>query len=466
MSTFRVFNHYIRVPFLILGLVEGGILYASVFIAAYLRFAEEIKYFDPGLGRLEGHALLFALVMITGFLAMGLYQSRMRDGIRGILLRLGFGYFFGMMMLTMTFYIFPKFYLGRGIIIISIIISLMAIFFLRLLLFRYKNNTFKRKILVLGTGEKALTISQLRRKTDRVGFTLLGYVHIRGTSDKVTSDKIITLNMPLKEYCIKKEIDEIVLAIDDRRKNFPTQELLECRMSGIDVIDLASFFERESGKIKLDLIQPSWLIFGAGFHNGGFNQIMKRIFDMTASMVLLCLAWPFMLLAIIGIKIEDGLNAPVFYKQIRIGEDGKPYYVLKFRSMSVDAEKDGKVKWAEKNDNRITKIGAIIRKTRIDELPQLFNVIKGEMSFVGPRPERPEFVVKLSEKIPYYTERHRIKPGITGWAQICYPYGSSDKDAVEKLQYDLYYVKNYSLFMDFMIMLQTAEVVIFGKGAR
>jgi len=466
VSTFRIFNHYIRVPFLILGLIEGGILYASVFISAYLRFAEEIKYFEPGLGRLEGHALVFAFVMVIGFLAMGLYQARMRDGLRGILLRLGFGYFFGMMMLAMTFYVLPQLYLGRGIILIAITISFITIFFQRLLFIKLKNDAFKRKVLVLGTGEKAQTISQLRRKSDRVGFNLFGYAHIRGTADKVEQENIISLNMPLKEFCIKNEVDEIVLAIDDRRKNFPIQELLDCKMSGIDVIDLASFFERETGKIKLDLIQPSWLIFSTGFHNKGFHHVFKRMFDIIVSLGLLFLAWPFMLLTIIGIKIEDGLNAPVFYKQIRIGEDGKPYYVLKFRSMSVDAEKDGKAKWAEKHDSRVTKIGAIIRKTRIDELPQIFNVIKGEMSFVGPRPERPEFVVKLSEKIPYYSERHRIKPGITGWAQISYPYGSSDRDAIEKLQYDLYYVKNYSLFLDFSILLQTAEVVLFGKGAR
>lgn len=466
MSTFRIFNHYIRVSILLLGLAEGGILYASVFIAAYLRFAEEIKYFEPGLGRLEGHALVFAVVMVISFLAMGLYHARMRDGMKGVFLRLCFGYFFGMMMLAMIFYVLPKLYLGRGIILISIIISFIVIILVRLLFFKFKNDAFKRNVLVLGTGEKALTMSQLRRKSDRVGFTLLGYVHFSGTADKVNHENIISLDMPLKEFCIKNEVDEIVLAIEDRRKNYPTQELLDCKMSGIYVIDLASFFERETGKIKLDLIRPSWLILGEGFHNDGLHHVIKRMFDITVSTILLLISWPFMLLAVIGVKIEDGLNAPVIYRQIRVGEEGKPFYVMKFRSMSVDAEKDGKAIWAEKHDSRATKVGKIIRKTRIDELPQIFNVMKGDMSLVGPRPERPEFAVKLSEKIPYYSERHRIKPGITGWAQISYPYGSSDKDAVEKLQYDLYYVKNYSLFMDFVIMLQTAEVVIFGKGAR
>jgi sugar transferase (PEP-CTERM system associated) len=295
---------------------------------------------------------------------------------------------------------------------------------------------------------------------------LLGYIHLRGVDDKVDKNKIINLQMPLKEYCLINEIDEIVLAIDDRRKNFPIQELLDCKMSGVEITDLASFFERESGKVKLDLLKPSWLILNGGFKKNVYTAIIKRTFDVSVSLVLLFITWPFMLLTICAIKIEDGLTSPVMYKQIRIGEDGKPFYVLKFRSMLVDAENSGKAKWAEKNDTRITKVGLLIRRARLDELPQLFNVLKGEMSFVGPRPERPEFVIKLSEKIPYYSERHRVKPGITGWAQIHYPYGASDKDAIEKLQFDLYYIKNYSLFMDFLIMLQTAEVIFFGKGAR
>ena len=466
MSTFRIFNHHIRVQYVVLGLVEAGILFASVFLAVYLRYLTDIHNFETGLGRLESHAAIFAAVMIFSFIAMGLYQARMRESVRDLFLRFAMAYIFGMAALTLLFYLMPALYLGRGVLVISLLISFLLILVLRYTLYRVGGDTFKRRVLVLGTGEKASSIAGLRRKSDRRGFSLLGYVHLRGTSDKVDREKIITLNMPLKEYCFINEVDEIILAIDERRKNYPIDELLDCKMSGIDIVDMATFFERETGKLKLDLLQPSWFILGYGFKRSTFDEIGKRVFDLFVSIFLLSLAWPVMLLTIIAIKIEDGLSASVFYKQIRVGEDGKPYYVLKFRSMHEGAEKAGKAKWADKNDARISKVGAFIRKTRIDELPQLFNVIIGEMSFVGPRPERPEFVVKLSEKIPYYSERHRVKPGITGWAQICYPYGSSDKDAVEKLQYDLYYVKNYSLFMDILIMLQTAEVVIFGKGAR
>ena len=466
MSTFRIFNHYLRVQYLLLGLVEAGILFMSVFLAVYIRFSGNIDNIQVGLGRLENHAAIFAAVMIFSFIAMGLYQARMRDSVKDLFLRFAMAYVFGMAALTLLFYLMPALYLGRGVLVISLAISFLLILTLRYSLYRIGGDTFKRRVLVLGTGNKALSIAGLRRKSDRRGFLLLGYIHLRGTTDKVDAEKIITLNMSLKEYCFINEVDEIVLAIDERRKNYPVDELLDCKMSGIDITDMATFFERETGKLKLDLLQPSWFILGYGFKKNTFDEIAKRVFDLLVSISLLMLAWPVMLLTIIAIKFEDGLSASILYKQIRIGEDGKPYYVMKFRSMRENAEKAGRARWAEKNDSRISKVGAFIRKTRIDELPQLFNVIIGEMSFVGPRPERPEFVVKLSEKIPYYSERHRVKPGITGWAQICYPYGSSDKDAVEKLQYDLYYVKNYSLFMDILIMLQTAEVVIFGKGAR
>jgi len=231
---------------------------------------------------------------------------------------------------------------------------------------------------------------------------------------------------------------------------------------------LLSFFERETGKIRLDQLHPSWLLFSDGFNQGGMRATTKRTFDICISSLLLVITWPLMLLTVIAIWIESGFNfkTPILFKQVRVGAGGRPFQVLKFRSMIVDAEKSGKAQWASKNDSRITRVGSLIRKIRVDELPQILNVFRGDMSFVGPRPERPEFVVIFSEKIPYYSERHRVKPGITGWAQLLYPYGSSEKDALEKLQYDLYYVKNHSIFLDFLIMLQTAEVVLFSRGAR
>jgi sugar transferase (PEP-CTERM system associated) len=228
---------------------------------------------------------------------------------------------------------------------------------------------------------------------------------------------------------------------------------------------LPSFLERETGKVRLDVLNPSWIIFGDGFRASATQQFMERSFDVAASIGLLVIASPFMLLAMMGIKLEEGFSAPLFYRQRRVGHHGQVFDVLKFRSMCLDAEKFG-AQYAIENDPRVTRIGNLMRKTRVDELPQLLNVLRGEMSFVGPRPERPEFVDDLEQKIPYYRERHTVKPGITGWAQLCYPYGSSEKDTIEKLQYDLYYVKNRSLLFDLAILVQTVEVVLWGKGAR
>lgn len=237
-------------------------------------------------------------------------------------------------------------------------------------------------------------------------------------------------------------------------------------MEGIDVVDAVTFYEREARKIPLESIQPSWLIFSDGFGAVAARNLSKRAFDVMASLALLLVTWPVMLLTILAIKLEEGLRAPVFYKQERVGLNGKSFYVIKFRSMRVDAEKAGQAIWAQKNDSRVTRVGAFIRKVRIDELPQIFNVLKGDMAFVGPRPERPVFVRQLAEKIPFYNERHRVKPGITGWAQLCFAYADSEEDSKEKLRYDLYYIKNQSLLLDLIILIQTVEVILFKKGAH
>ncbi len=466
MSSLRFFKHYVRVPFLVLGLTEVAINVLSVVLGSYIRFGFSFDDTPSDLLSLELRALVFALIVLLSMVAMGLYQTAMREGIFGLLLRLIVSYFLSVMTLAFLFYVFPNLFLGRGVLILSVIFSFIGIFLLRELFFKTVPNIFKHRILVLGTGKKASTIAELRRKTDQFGFIIMGYVHLRGTEDIIDQSRIIKLKMALKDYCVINEIDEIVLAVDDRRKSFPVKDLLDCKMSGIELLDLATFFERETGKIRLDQIHPSWFMLSNGFHKSSFQSVAKRIFDLTSGVGLFILTWPFMLLSVLAIKLDEGLKAPVIFRQIRIGEEGRPYQIFKFRSMRVDAEKDGKAKWAVVGDSRITRVGGFLRKTRLDELPQIFNVIRGDMSFVGPRPERPEFVVTLSEKIEYYSERHRVKPGITGWAQIRYPYGASDKDALEKLQYDLYYVKNHSLFLDFLILLQTVEVIIVGKGSR
>ncbi len=261
------------------------------------------------------------------------------------------------------------------------------------------------------------------------------------------------------------EVQDIVLAVRERRGGvMPLGDLLECKLQGLSVLDLSTYFERALGQVKLDTLRASWLIFGEGFRQGKLRTFVKRTTDVLVSSVLLLLTAPIMLLTAILIAIEDGF--PILYRQERVGQGGRVFRVLKFRSMRTDAERDGKPRWAQANDSRVTRVGRIIRKVRIDELPQLINVLKGDMSLVGPRPERPFFVEDLNRQIPYYAARHSIKPGVTGWAQVRYQYGASLEDSVQKLQYDLYYVKNHRLLLDLLILFETVGVVLTGKGAQ
>jgi len=460
----RVFKHYIPVSFIFLGATEALILVLSVYLGVSLRFWGG----DPGAisgSLLFNKALLFAGVMLSAMTFMGLYQRHLREGLGGVLLRVAAGLLLGLLMLSIIFYFLPDVAFGRGIFALSTIIALVCLFAIRFISFRLVDEKVgKRRILVLGAGARAATINRLlRRKTDQRGFIIVGYVCFPGERSMVDRN-ILQHDATLLVLSEQNQIDEIVVAIEDRRKSFPMHEIVDCRMSGIDVVDLLTFFERQTGKVILDILNPSWLIFSDGFKYGALRIYSKRTFDIVASLVLLLVSLPVIVITIIAIFLED--RGPVLYRQVRVGENWKLFQVLKFRSMRVDAEVDGQAQWAVKNDNRITRVGEVIRKLRIDELPQIMNVLRGDMSFVGPRPERPVFVEQLSENIDYYSERHRVKPGITGWAQISYPYGDSEQDALEKLQFDLYYVKNYSLFLDLVILFQTAGAVLWGKGGR
>jgi len=259
-------------------------------------------------------------------------------------------------------------------------------------------------------------------------------------------------------------VSEVVIAVRERRGGvLPLRQLLDARLKGIKVMDLVSFYEREQGLLRVDNLRASWLIFSNGFEQGLLRDVVKRSFDVLVSLVMLVLTAPILLVAMLAVAIDSGL--PVFYRQERVGQAGRLFTILKLRTMRQDAEKSG-AQWAQANDARVTRIGRFLRKTRIDELPQLWNVLRGDMSFVGPRPERPMFVQRLLEDIPYYDVRHSVKPGVTGWSQVRYPYGASVEDSLRKLQFDLYYVKNHSLFLDLMILVETVQVVLLGKGAR
>lgn len=462
----RVFRQYIPIPFLLLGVMEFTLFTVSVYLAVFAYSYVFLEGGLPGFEHLWTKALAFALLMMLSMVAMGLYQRRFRFAMAGMLLRIVSALIGGGVALALTYYVLPFLTLGRGLLAVAVVVAALLILLVRVIFIKTLNQELlKRRVLVLGAGEKAAQIPRhLRRRVDQQGFFVVGYVHVRGEHDVVDEDHVLRPDVPLLTLAKDLRIDEIVVAVGERRrKTFPMHDLLDCKMSGVDVIDLQGFFERETGKIKLDILNPSWMIFSDGFNQGEYR---KRLFDIFISLVLLFLTWPFMLLVAIAIVAESGGRGPIFYRQVRVGQHWKLFHVIKFRSMGVDAEKGGKAQWAKKNDSRVTRVGGFIRKVRLDELPQIFNVLKGDMSFVGPRPERPEFVTQLSEQIPYYAERHRAKPGITGWAQVCYPYGASEKDSMEKLQYDLYYIKNYSLFLDAVIILQTAHEVIWGKGGR
>jgi len=335
--------------------------------------------------------------------------------------------------------------------------------------FTFKIDFFgfgKRNILVMGSGQRASIIERrMRRDVDRQDFTVHGFVVMDGDApDGIQRETRINLEESLVDYALKHDIDEIVVANDERRNNLPVDELFACKIRGIEITEILDFIERETGQIAVNLIYPSWVIYSNGFaSNNHLRNSLDWFFNGVMALFLLLLTWPVMLITVICIKLTEGFNAPVLYSQERVGLDGEPFNIYKFRSMRLDAEKHG-AQMASENDNRITKVGLYLRKYRIDELPQVWNVLHGDMGFVGPRPERPEFVQGLIKNLPYYNERHNVKPGLTGWAQLKYPYGATEADSLEKLKYDLYYIKHRSFLLDLLILIRTVEIVLFGKG--
>lgn len=460
----RIFRHYISGIYLFLFLAEMSVFSASFFLGGLLQgyswYQEFVVTDDIGVA-----SLIFCLVMLVSSTGMGLYQRAHDIGDMAMALRILASFLLGAAIMSLPFYFFPRLFPARGLFAYALAVALAGILACRFVFLRLVDNrALRRRILVLGAGYRGNMIREFEKRGTPMGFQVIGYVRMGDEPVRVEAERIVDVRSSLFDFVNREDIDEIVVAPDDRRGGIAVDEILDCKMAGYEVVDLLAFFEREAGLLRVDSLHPSWLVFSDGFRLSGVQQVFKRWFDVAASLALLAATWPVMLATALAILAESGWGAPVLYRQVRVGLNGRLFKVIKFRSMRTDAERDGKPQWARANDDRITRVGAFIRKVRIDELPQIFNVLKGEMSFVGPRPERPEFVEKFAETIPYYSERHRVKPGITGWAQLCYQYGASYQDTIEKLQYDLYYVKNYSIFLDFLIMLQTVEVVLWGRG--
>jgi len=450
----RVLGQHVPVSLGVLALIEGALAFLALYGAVLIRFETPLSHLsnlERELGPLWPRALVFAAVVVICLLAFGLYSARQRAQIGGVIVRVLAALAVTSGAVAAVFYLFPGLHLWRGVLALAVVLVVAGVLASRAAFERtVDQDIFKRRV---------------RRATDRRAFTVAGFVESPGEETTVPAERLLDPAGDLCGLCERLDVNEVVVAMDDRRRGFPIRDLLECRLAGIDVTELVTFLERETGRVQVDVLNPSWMIFGQGFRRDPLRLLTSRTFDVLASVAVLLVAAPLMLLTVIAIKLEDGWRAPAIYSQERVGLHGRIFKVLKFRSMRRDAELNG-AQWAERKDPRITRVGSAIRKLRVDELPQVFNVLRGQMSFVGPRPERPEFVAQLSEKIPYYVQRLSVKPGITGWAQLCYPYGSSEQDALEKLQYDLYYIKNNSLLFDLAILIQTAEVVLFGKGAR
>ena len=471
----RLLGQNIPASIAVISVIEIVLLALVLYGAAIVRFQQSVSSIERFEGSLLPRALLFGGIVFACQLALGLHSARQRARSAGIFVRIVAAVSMGVLITGVCFFLIPDLWIGRGVVALAGLGAGLIALLLHVVFGHYiDEQVFKIRVLIYGVGRAAGTISGLRRRADRRAFNVVGYVRPAGEQLETSlaehsiraSEPVFDESEGLSEICRRFDVNEIVVALDDRRRAFPIRELLECRLAGVDVTELLTFLERESGRVRIDMLNPSWIIFGQGFRRGSLRQISARMLDFIAGSLLIVLSLPAIVATVIAIKAEEGLAAPVLYRQERVGLGGRVFRLMKFRSMRVDAEAPGEARWAQHNDPRVTRVGAVIRKLRIDELPQVFNVLRGDMSLVGPRPERPEFVAGLAERIPYYVERHCLKPGITGWAQLCYPYGSSEQDALEKLQYDLYYIKNNSLLLDLVILVQTAEVALFGKGAR
>ena len=459
----RVFKHYVSHAVILLGIVDFALLILAGELAWDLRIYQIGAGSRPFAERAVA-ILVFAAIVMTALIGVGSYGAEALRSMRFAVARLLVAVSLGVIGVSLLDFVMQGETFWRSVLLYAMAIAILLLVLNRLILGpMLGTSTFQRSVLVLGAGTRAERIRALARRKGG-SFRVAGFIAMNDAEPVVPDARPRGSITDFGRFVDDIGASEVVLALEERRNSLPVKDLLRVKTRGLHVIDFSGFIERETGRVDLDTLNPSWLIFSDGFSSTQFlSSISKRIFDVVVSLLLLVLAFPVLVLFAILIKLES--PGPVFYRQTRVGLYGQHFDVVKLRSMRQDAEKDGP-KWASENDPRVTRIGRIIRTVRIDEIPQAWSVLKGEMSFVGPRPERPQFVSQLENLLPYYAERHMVKPGITGWAQINYPYGASTEDARQKLEYDLYYAKNYSPFLDLLILLQTVRVVLWPDGAR
>ena len=418
------------------------------------------------LGLVAMYAAILALTMLAINAWLGFYQRIHDRTVEDTRARAVLSLHLSIPVAYVIFLILPSIDGNRNLLELSGMAALFGMLSYRVMASHRRSRALVTlRLLIFGAGKQAASVAASLSKEDQTVRVVGFYPGPAEEELAVPRDMVVSGDRSLVDTVSALSVDEIVVAIGDRRGGrMPLRELLDCRLSGVLVLDMSSHFERMLGQIRLDALHAGWLIFGGGFRQGAGRTLVKRIFDIVAASILLILFSPLMLLTAVLIVLEDGF--PILYRQERVGLNGRLFNVIKFRSMGRDAESDGQPRWATKNDDRVTRVGRIIRRLRIDELPQLFSVLAGHMSMVGPRPERAFFVDQLTKEIPFYAVRHSVKPGVTGWAQVRYHYGSTVDDAAQKLQYDLYYVKNHTLMLDLVVLFETVGVVVSGKGAQ
>jgi sugar transferase (PEP-CTERM system associated) len=471
---FMVFRHHVSVAAFTAMMADMLLCFVAIVLAASTlagaRSAYPLQVYQVVLTGAQ-----FALIISLMYSFAGLYRPT-PIGLSAKLMRTVIALVVGSYLTYLMLLIVAEPEYVKLLIGSALMYCLVGLVFVRGALYYLKRVATMQRVLIVGTGAEAYAVAGDLKALRRVSNSVVGFyptsdeppqgnpgaLNLKDSS-RADSPKVFSREATIEELVERHRIDEIIVAEREQRGGgVPMDQLLACRIRGIPVIDLAGFYERAKSEVPLDSLKASWLVYGHGFVQGRGRQLAKRGFDILCSSVLLTLASPVMLLTILAIKLDS--PGPIIYRQERVGLGGRIFMCLKFRSMRTDAEKDGVARWAAKNDARITRIGAFIRKTRIDELPQLLSVLKGQMSLVGPRPERPSFVAQLKEQIPFYDVRHSVKPGVTGWAQVRYSYGASLEDARRKHQFDLYYVKNNSLFLDLLVLIETVSVVLFREG--
>jgi len=452
---------------LLLIIAEAMLLFGGVVAAAEIRLGADGAYHEL----VERHgfykAALAALFCLGAFYLYDLYDFVVMHDRRELVLRLIQALGLAWVALALVFYMLPQLMLGRGISLVALPLALASMVGWRISIHWLLGHPLVgERILIVGSGETAVEIAREVLERRDAGYRIVGFVDNKPEllGQSLINPRVIGLTSEMDDLVKRENIDRIVVAMGERRGTFPTQQLLDLSLGGnVCIEEGASFYERTTGRVHLNMMRPSWLIFSGRGRQARLSGVARTFLHRGIALIGALLSLPVALLTAILIKLES--PGPVFYKQERVGMNGRPFMIMKFRSMRSDAEKDGPV-WARASDARVTRVGRVIRKIRVDEIPQFWNILKGEMNFIGPRPERPHFVAQLAEEIPFYEQRHLIAPGLTGWAQIKYPYGSSIEDARQKLQYDLYYIKNQSLALDAIILFETVKTILFGRGAR